>query len=465
MADLDNIQAFIVRSSAKPLIATLLFRLGDAEAARGFLRDWSPMVPRGTTSERTGEPALHLLFSWTGLEKLLRGHSRLDVEQGRLAFEPFFVDPTQAPDDPAMAKQLGLLGPSAPEHWWDRRFTSKDIEVAVHASFDSADQKARVLDDLRTSAARQGLEELKLPTFENGALEGCRPADGRLHFGYRDGITTPDVDWTDSGRPGAVDLREFVVGYPNDDYPTAPQHPGVWQDFARDGSHVALAWIYQDVAAFNGFLKDNGPKAAPLAAPDQASEWLAAKLMGRWRDGTPLAKFPDGRPPHPVLDNDFGYADDPKGIKCPITAHIRVANGRDQPLKFANTVRFPRGTPRLIRRGFSYGPALTQAANDDVDRGVVGVFCFARVNEQFYTVLRWLQKTDFSDAFRSIPNGLNAQDGLFGNRGFEQANTSFHLPRADGSSVSLQLRDFIRYKGVAVFFAPSMAGLATLSAG
>jgi len=117
----------------------------------------------------------------------------------------------------------------------------------------------------------------------------------------------------------------------------------------------------------------------------------------------------------------------------------------------------------MIRRGFSYGPALEGTTDDNVDRGIVGLFCFARVNEQFYTVMRWLQKTDFSDAFKTIPNGLKAQDGLFGNRAFPSANTEFRVPAADGSSTSLQLPDFIRYKGVSVLFAPSMKALAVLS--
>jgi deferrochelatase/peroxidase EfeB len=461
MANIDNIQALVVRSSVKPLVAVLLFKLGDAAAARGFVREYAQKVPKGAAADVAGQDEYHLLLTWSGLEKLLRGHPLLDVEEGRRAFEVFFVDPTQAPDSLALAPQLGFLGASAPERWWNGQFSSKDVDLALYCCFD-AERKMEGLAALRASAARFGLEELKVASFENGALEGVRPSDGRLHFGYRDGITTPDVDWNDSRRPNSVDLREFVLGYPNDDYPTSPQHPGPWQDFARDGSHVAFTWMYQDVAGFNQFLADNAAQAPPAVPRQLAEEWVAAKLMGRWRDGSPLAKYPDA-PPQPIaLDNDFGYAGDPGGLKCPITAHIRIVNGRDQPLKFANQVRFPRGTPRLIRRGFSYGPHLEGTKDDGVDRGLAGLFCFARVNEQFYTVLRWLQKTDFSDAFKTIPNGVNAQDGLFGNRGFAGANKVFRIPAA-GGAIDIKLQDFIHYRGVAVFFAPSIKALATLS--
>src|ERR1051326_7739790 len=214
MADIENIQALVVRSPVKPLIAVLLFKLGDAATARQFLREYAP--------------------------KLLRGHPTLDVEQGRRSLEVFFTDSTQAPGSLAMAQQLGFVGGSAPEGWWEGRFPPENIDLAVYACFD-ADQKAQALAELREAAARCGLQELKLSGFDDGALAGVRPRDGRLHFGYRDGITTPDIDWSDGGRPGSVDLREILLGYPNSDYPTSPLRPGPWQDFARAGSHVALA--------------------------------------------------------------------------------------------------------------------------------------------------------------------------------------------------------------------------------
>jgi deferrochelatase/peroxidase EfeB len=209
------------------------------------------------------------------------------VAQGSRELETFFVDPVQAPGGQAVAAQLGFHGDSAPDRWWDRQFVASSIDLAIHASFDTPEQKTEYLDRLRASAARHGLQELALPTFPDRALSGKRPAGGRLHFGYRDGITTPNIDWDDTGRPGTVDVRELVVGYPNDDYPSNPRRPGPWQDFARDGSYVGLAWIYQDVAGFNRFLQSDrgaaggsgqgfgvacGQAYGPLARRDAARE-------------------------------------------------------------------------------------------------------------------------------------------------------------------------------------------------
>jgi deferrochelatase/peroxidase EfeB len=464
MANVNNVQAIVARSSAKPLSAVLLFKLGQAAPAKKFLRDCSVNIPAGAALEAQGQPALHLMFSWKALEILLAGRANLDLAKGRKEFEAFFVDPVQAPDGQGVVRQLGFIGVSSPKTWWDGKFASGDIDLAVHASFDTAEQKSEQLARLRQSARDRGLQELALDAFDDGALSGFRPPDGRLHFGYRDGITAPNIDWNDTRPPNSVNLREFVVGYPNDDYPTAPQNPGAWQDFARDGSFVGISWVHQDVAAFNKFLQDNAGRTPQHVDPTLAEEWIAAKLMGRWRHGSPLMNYPDVPPPTPQLNDNFGYATDPDGIKCPVTAHIRVANSRDQSMKFANQVRFPNGPPRVIRRGFSYGPALQGVHDDGKNRGVVGLFFFARINEQFYTILRWMQKTEFSNVFKKIPNGFNAQDALIGSREDPSANTKHHIPLPGGDHLTLQLIDFLRYKGVVVLFAPSMAALQTLAA-
>ncbi|MGV3635474.1 MAG: Dyp-type peroxidase [Pseudorhodoplanes sp.] len=463
MPDLNNIQAIIARSSTKPSIAVLLFRLGEPAAAKHFLTQWISSIPAGHAPDVAGTPALHMMFSWRGIETLLRGHAELDADEGQREIETFFVDPGQSPAN--LAPQLGFLDQSQPGQWWSGRFASGDIDLAIHVSCDDDNQRADVLDRLRVSAIAHGLAELTLPDFTNiNALSGFRPAGGILHFGYRDGITTPDVDWGDTAEPGKSDFREFVVGYPNDDYPVPPQRPGPWQDFARDGSYAALAWIHQDVATFNRFLADHAPLATPHADPAAAVERLAAKLMGRWRDGSPISKYPDSHPATPRLENDFSFRNDPVGAACPLTAHIRVVNCRDQPMSFPNQMRFGRGAPRLIRRGFSYGPPLNGETDDGADRGLVGVFFCARVNEQFYTVLRWIQKTDFSDDFESLPHGLRSQDGLFGNRSDPNAQTNFRLVRPAREPVDIPLKNFITYKGVVVLFAPSVRSLATLAA-
>jgi hypothetical protein len=73
------------------------------------------------------------------------------------------------------------------------------------------------------------------------------------------------------------------------------------------------------------------PAGPGLVAEEE--ELIAAKMVGRWRSGAPLVLAPDRDDPALGADgnrnNDFGYADDMKGLKCPFSAHIRRVNPRD----------------------------------------------------------------------------------------------------------------------------------------
>ena len=145
----------------------------------------------------------------------------------------------------AAASDLGFRGESSPDGWWDG-FKSGDIDLAIHMAFESESQRKDDLDRIRTSAAKQDLEELRLRTFPDSALTGYLPDGGQLHFGYRDGITTPSIDWNDTGAAtlDSINLRQVITGYPSEDYPTSPRFPGVWQDFAREGSFACLSWLH-----------------------------------------------------------------------------------------------------------------------------------------------------------------------------------------------------------------------------
>ena len=118
--------------------------------------------------------------------------------------------------------------------------------------------------------------------------------------------------------------------------------------------------------------------------------------MGRWPDGTPLSVSPDGPDPaisgDPARINDFRFADDPDGLRCPVGAHIRRANPRDGAgVGGAMTTRH-----RIMRRGLPYGPRLDPDAGDDgVDRGLVFVCFAADIERQFeFLQRRWLNDGD-----------------------------------------------------------------------
>jgi deferrochelatase/peroxidase EfeB len=202
-------------------------------------------------------------------------------------------------------------------------------------------------------------------------------------------------------------------------------------------------WIYQDVAAFNRFLRAEGPRLFPHLKRDDAEELLAAKLMGRWRDGTPLVLSPDS--PDPALaERDFGFHEtDPDGERCPFSAHIRVMNPRDQPIK-----RALGRVPAVLRRGMPYGPPLDGPEDDGVDRGLIGVFLCADVSRQVLTLTSWATQNDFSPVYRASPR---VQDALIGNR--VTSDRSFTVPGA--AAAIEEMPAFLRTKGTAIVLYPS----------
>src|SRR5439155_18557927 len=189
-------------------------------------------------------------------------------------------------------------------------------------------------------------------------FDGHRHA-AREHFGFADGLSQPIVEGgQDLPRPGQGEpdgrggwrpLRagEFVLGYEDEEgvLPPSPAAP-----IGHNGTFMVWRKLRQDVPRFRRFL------AETAKATDRDEDWVAAKIVGRWRDGTPLVVSPE-RPQEQIAGdpervNDFVYGGDPDGIGCPLGAHARRTNPRDA-LGFGD--RLTR-RHRIVRRGMPYGP-------------------------------------------------------------------------------------------------------------
>ena len=163
----------------------------------------------------------------------------------------------------------------------------------------------------------------------------------------------------------------------------------------RNGTYVVVPQ-----AAHQG----GGLPAVPArTAASRAEEaLLGAKMVGRWQSGAPLALSPRRRRPRarrrPRRNNDFVYADDPRGFKCPLGAHARRANPRDA---FDDDGSVNVRLHRMIRRGTSYGPILPEGVleDDGVDRGIIFVFAGAHLKRQFeFVKTQWLNDGIFIGA-------------------------------------------------------------------
>jgi Dyp-type peroxidase family len=454
MAQVDrtNVQGLIFKSYNYPLTRHFLFQFGDAAGARRFLNEWAARVTHAEQNlDAKPDPLINIALTWSGLSKTGAVDAKPGVPPAAEAFSLDFRDP---PDVKAMRD----YGDSAPANWWNRRFQSQDVDLVVLMNCQSETSLSDHTDRIRTSAAQRGLTELK-PGRDGDALTGYLAPKGILHFGYRDGISQPQVNWDDvPGAADLVDLRHFILGYATKEIDSAPDKPP-WSDLARDGCYVILRWIYQDVAKFNKFLREKSAELWPDMSPGDAQELLAAKMMGRWRNGAPLVLSPDRPDPANALRNDFSYAADPDGVRCPFSAHIRIANRRDDELTFPNTVMFPTGTPRVLRRGSTYGPHLDGEVDDGQDRGLIGLFLCTNINQQFFPLMRWINETDFVEKVTNF----HGQDPLFGNRSMPERSDSFEFEALGKKHVLTGLQDFIRTQGVLMLFLPSVAALRQIS--
>lgn len=448
--DPGDIQSLVARPPKATIVRHLIFAFDETEEARTFVRELLPMVAMGDAQVGAStDVSAHVGFTFGGLAAL--GVAPEVLEELDAAYE-------EGPDGHALGDVPGSR--SDPATWWEGQFRTEDVHcmVQLYSSSDEALDAATAT--VRASASRGGLTEL-IPRRDGTVLEGRSLGGGTLHFGYTDGISHPDVRWKDNAdTPGRVDFRMFVLGYATAEFSSAPRS-GPAADLVRGSTYAAFRWIYQDVAAFAAFLRTQGPRLYPNLTPADAEERLAAKLMGRWRDGTPLVISPDHPDPAQAAANDFGYAaQDPDGRACPFSAHIRVVNPRDQALEpVADAV------PIVLRRGMPYGPPLTEDEDDGIDRGLLGVFLCTDLRRQIYTMTGWIQRNDFSPVYNA---NRRVQDALVANRSLPGAVTDFPLPGEgpNGEAAAVRaLPDFVHTKGTLFFLYPGRAMLQTLAAG
>ena len=442
--DLADIQGNVLRGYMFPSAAYLFLHIDDVDRARALLTRALPNVATAESWQTAPATAVQVAFTHGGLRAL-------GVSEEVLASFPEEFREGMA----ARAERLGDRGPSAPEHWEAGLGTGQAHVLATVYGVDEAHLEQR-LEQLRGMGRGAGATT---PVHETRAeaLPG-----GRDHFGFYDGIAQPAVagsgvrarpgDGQPDGAGGWRDVRtgEFLHGYVDEDgtLPAAPAAP-----FDRNGTFEVWRKLHMDVAAFRRYLDEAG-RAYP-GGPDL----LAAKIVGRWRDGTPLHSSPDRPDPALVDDpgriNDFSFASDPGGLRCPAGAHIRRANPRDAQGFFDGRLT---NRHRIIRRGRPYGPELPEGVTEDdgAERGLVFVCFNASIWRQFETIQAlWIDDGD--------PFGLGAdKDFLIGQP--EDDGGKMTIPGRPPFFLKPQPR-FVTVRGGEYLYRPSVGALRWLAAG
>jgi Dyp-type peroxidase family len=432
--DLDDIQNGALHPRPLPYAGAYVFlRIGDRHAGRELLRRMLPSLADAT------KPADAAQQAWVSAALTFQGLKALGVPRDSLDSFPLAFQQGMA----ARAAMLGDVGENGPEHW-ESPLGSPDVHIGISALSPDTARLEAVL-----GPALKVLQQL--PGVEAIWRQDCQvPADMRNPFGFMDGISNPGIEG--SGIPGSnpqeqpIKAGEFFLGYPNelDELPPMPAP----ELLGRNGTYVVMAKFHTRVAAFRQYLRAN-------AAGQAAQARLAAKIVGRWPSGAPLALAPDQDDPElgddPLRNDDFLYAaDDALGLKCPFGSHARRMNPRDSEIIGVTRIH------RILRRGTSYGPMLPAGAleDDGVDRGIVFVFVGADLERQFEFVKRdWVNKGLFIGAQSEMDPLIGPNDGT----------GQFTIPQKPIRQRLKGLPAFVTNRGGEYFFAPGLRALRWLA--
>lgn len=236
------------------------------------------------------------------------------------------------------------------------------------------------------------------------------------HFGFVDGISQPGI-------------------FQSSRQPSLPRHLLVPDILSREenafGSYLVYRKLEQDVKGFEAAV------AALAAALEVPVDYAEALVMGRFKDGRPLAN--PGAEGQPVPDPDF--QEDLDGSKCPFHSHIRKVNPRVWPN--GNPIGVP-----LFRRGIPYGSYVRDFRQGPPSEGVGLLFLAfqADIARQFGLITReWVNSRNFLGK-------ESGTDVLIGT----PSSKAMNWP-VDGKTKECAIGRFVRLLGGEFFFAPSYA--------
>src|SRR3569833_1816322 len=495
LADIQGLLRFGFKHHTEAVI--LLLRVKDAGAARGWLGQ--VQVTSAVTLDPVPPTAVQVALTRGGMASLQVNTEAMG------GFSEEFLEGMA--NDANRTRRLGDVGASAPDLWdWGTGDREPHVAVLLYAMPGHLAELQRTTE----SACASGFDVIYRLTTPD--------MHGREPFGFADGLSQPEVVWvrvlhaqdTDQlSYRNSSSLGEIVLGYPNEyglytprpllpascdpkgSLPRAEDSPDS-VDLGRNGSYLVIRQLRQDVRGFWQALD------ARAGGVDVEREWLASQLVGRTRDGAPIAvdrpiraatsasTRPTAKATSPAPENtDFTFDADPAGHQFPIGAHIRRTNPRNADLPpdceglitrlirilglssraraqdLAASTRFH----RLLRRGREYGaqlpPEQALELETPVESGLHFMCLTANIQRQYeFVQSAWLMSTHF--------NGLHREsDPLLGNRQSGPGGLRcdyFSMPKSDGPTRRLEkLPQFVTVAGGAYFFLPGIRALRWLA--
>jgi deferrochelatase/peroxidase EfeB len=528
--DLGDIQGNIVKAYGRygfPVARHVFYHVSSAEVGRQFVTGLASLV---TTSLPWSDPSTIPMVT-TNVAFTYEGLRHLDVPEDTLhGFSDEF--------SMGMKARRDIVGDTGPNHFsrWDPIWNAEvygerqhvHILVSINARTEAiAETRYQEIGQILSRAiaafpevrpggvvqltGHRGAGVDNLPYQPSAALAGRWDQE---HFGYKDGISGTffrdcGEDPTlvvGGGKPTGKDPRtiegwnplepgEFILGHEDESgaYPEAPGPPL----FSRNGTFLVYRKLHQNVASFHSYLEEEGARFPG------GKEALAAKFVGRWRNGAPLTRFPTEAEANQFVNEvaalqqkvrdgaatpeeksrldalklqfvAFDYVDDIEGARCPFGAHTRRTNPRSA-LEFAQKGGFGRpafDTPaaltnrrRILRRGLPYG-LVEEHPTDEGDHGVIMMILNADLSRQYEFMQK--QWVNFGNDFRLA----NDQDPILGNFGINQGCRAAGRMMIEGDKQTKtppyfcsNMPTLVETRGGDYFFVPSMTCLRMIGLG
>jgi Dyp-type peroxidase family len=314
---------------------------------------------------------------------------------------------------------------------------------------------------VRIAAIERGFQQVRRFAADS-APEGVE------HFGYVDGRSQPLFLLEDiqeelahaggANWPPAFKPAQFIVPDPNGRSPMAA------------GSYFVFRKLEQNVRAFKQAEEALADRLG-LAGADRRR--AGAMAVGRFEDGTPLTLH--GAPTGQAPPNDFNFAADADGLRCPFHAHIRKTNPRGD-LERLGLPDTAERNPAMARRGITYGQRKLNDAEDDfadqgeepsADVGLLFMAYMASIEDQFeFMQHSWANDPRFAGNLdpgtSRPPTGIDPVIGQGAGPGVDQ---TWQDGWTNGAQpVTMGFSNFVTLRGGEYFFAPSLSFLRSVGA-
>jgi deferrochelatase/peroxidase EfeB len=495
-------------------------------AARGWLKEIRPEIAFDDGRRLNRDAVLTLALGPGGLARAGLPADALET------FPPAYLDGMTGPG------RSRILGDHPEEFWWKAE-GAYDAAVLVYGNCVSA-TAALSADVQKVTASLGHSVERVIPLHTIPS----KPQDRLEPFKFVDGISQPVIRGTYRGLRNSdpihlVEPGEFILGYPDNrgNVPPGPtlralddpdnrlpipcDNTGGFsgnavdlpREIGRNGSFLVIRQLEQDRDAFWDYCEQQASTLkGRLGAPFLINkEFIGAKIVGRWQDGSSLVRNPytpftiSGKleqtvtrrpatnpanamaiaPPTAVgpkvylaaksaearrgpqadpspddvkvdasasaaADNDFLFGtEDPEGLRCPFGAHIRRANPRDSLDPGSQSQIDISNRHRIMRIGRSYVPEKGQKD------GLMFMCLNGDLERQFEFVQQtWLGSQTF--------HGLSGErDALAGNK--ETTLCGLTIPTRDGPLRLQPMSRFVTPRGGGYFFLPGKRLLEFLS--